>query len=445
MKRTLTLLVLLLAAHAAAAQEPVVRLTLDDAMARGLANSQRLAELRAREAGRRCGRGRSRRRHAALDRSPGWLHAHQSRRRVRHRAARSAAAHHLSGHPRQLSGRGLDLAVAALHRVGGAMRSSARRAPSGHASAEDVAAARSDLRLEITRAFWALVTAIEAEQVLARSLDSMAAHVSDLRSRLDQGLIPPNDVLSAEAQQSRQRVLSIEARTRARSAEADLRRLLGLETGRPCRTSLRRSTMPPVARVDARRAPGGSRAVRRPGTARACRAHGRGTRPRERPSPRRRARRSGSTAATTTPGRTRGSFRASDRVAGLLGRVGQRELARSGTAGGVAPTQAEAVAASRAVEARCRRFRPAGRLRSAAAVARARLEPRGHRCRRRRRPQRHRGASRRRRSVSRAGRRHQHAKCSTPDRAVLQAELDRTRALANARLAEARLDRAVGR
>ena len=51
MKRTLTLLVLLLTTRGTAAQEPVVRLTLDDAIARGLANSHRLAELQARKEG----------------------------------------------------------------------------------------------------------------------------------------------------------------------------------------------------------------------------------------------------------------------------------------------------------------------------------------------------------------------------------------------------------
>ena len=50
MTRTLTLLGVLLAS-AAAAQEPVLRLTLDEAVARGLANSHRLAELQARKAG----------------------------------------------------------------------------------------------------------------------------------------------------------------------------------------------------------------------------------------------------------------------------------------------------------------------------------------------------------------------------------------------------------
>src|SRR2546428_738493 len=82
-------------------------------------------------------------------------------------------------------------------------------------------AARADLRLEITGAYWALVTARETEAVLARSLEAIDAQVKDLRARLEQGLIPPNDLLSAQAQQSRQRRFAIEARNVRAVAEAD--------------------------------------------------------------------------------------------------------------------------------------------------------------------------------------------------------------------------------
>jgi outer membrane protein len=94
----------------------------------------------------------------------------------------------------------------------------------------DLEAARGDLRLEITRAYYAVVTAREAEVVLAHSLDAIDAHVRDVRARLASGLIPPNEVSSAEAQASRQRLLSIEAATQRAIAEADLRRLTGNPT-----------------------------------------------------------------------------------------------------------------------------------------------------------------------------------------------------------------------
>jgi outer membrane protein TolC len=61
-------------------------------------------------------------------------------------------------------------------------------------------------------------------------VSGIEAHVRDLRVRLEQGLIPPNDLLSAEAQQSRERLLAIEAANTRRIAEADIRHLLGLES-----------------------------------------------------------------------------------------------------------------------------------------------------------------------------------------------------------------------
>jgi outer membrane protein TolC len=65
--------------------------------------------------------------------------------------------------------------------------------------------------------------------VLGRSLEAVEAHVRDLRARLDQGLIPPSDVLTAEARRSQERLLLIEATNTRRVVEADMRRLLGLE------------------------------------------------------------------------------------------------------------------------------------------------------------------------------------------------------------------------
>ena len=97
------------------------------------------------------------------------------------------------------------------------------------AAGEDLEAARADLRLEITRAFWALVTAQETAVVLERSLASTGAHVRDLRNRLEQGLIPPNEVLTGETQLARERLLAIEAENARAIAEADLQRLLGID------------------------------------------------------------------------------------------------------------------------------------------------------------------------------------------------------------------------
>jgi OMF family outer membrane factor len=55
--------------------------------------------------------------------------------------------------------------------------------------------------------------------------------VRDVRHQLDAGLVPPNDVLTAQAQEARQRMLSIQSRVAREMAEADLARLVGLDPG----------------------------------------------------------------------------------------------------------------------------------------------------------------------------------------------------------------------
>lgn len=95
------------------------------------------------------------------------------------------------------------------------------------AVAADANAARSDLRLEVARAFWALVTARSSVGVLERALERAEAHAGDVRQRLSAGLVPPNEVASAEAQVARQRMLAIEARNQRDVASADLARLMG--------------------------------------------------------------------------------------------------------------------------------------------------------------------------------------------------------------------------
>lgn len=101
------------------------------------------------------------------------------------------------------------------------------------ASSDDLAAARADLRLEITRAYWALVTAGESLRVVAESVTRIDAHLQDVRNQLTAGLVPPNEVLSVEAQESRQRMLTIQARTTREVAEAELVRLIGAPPGTP--------------------------------------------------------------------------------------------------------------------------------------------------------------------------------------------------------------------
>jgi len=235
--RVLWFVVLLLgwaAAAGAAPQQPEgapLALTLDEAIARGLAESARLAELEGRRdaaAAAEAGRGAARLPLVALQ--GGYMRTNHVEefsvpqpgappRLLYPDVPDNYRARLDFQWPIYTAGR-----TDALERAARAERT---------AAGEDLAAARADLRVEIARAFWALVTAREAERVLDRSLASVDAHVLDLRNRLEQGLIPPNDVLSAEAQQAREQLLAIEAANTRGIAEAALRRLLGIDDFRP--------------------------------------------------------------------------------------------------------------------------------------------------------------------------------------------------------------------
>jgi outer membrane protein TolC len=231
MRRTLILAVLLFTPRVAAAQpaQPAVPLTLSEAIEAGLTHSHQLAELQARvdAAGFVVDERR------AADRPDVSLLGGYTR--TNHVEAFVIPT--TIGRPPQVvypdipdnyhSRLDLQWPIYSSGRVD-ALERAARAEKS--AAGEDLTAARADLRLEITRAFWALVTARETERVLARSLDAIDSQVRDLRSRLASGLIAPNDVSSAEAQASRQRVLAIEATNQRFVSDADLRRLTGIQT-----------------------------------------------------------------------------------------------------------------------------------------------------------------------------------------------------------------------
>jgi outer membrane protein len=204
-------------------------LTLDEAIAQGLANSHRLAELKARaEAADFAVEGRHDAYLPVVSLQGGYL-------RTNHVEEFSVIA---PGPSRQVVypdipdnyRTRLDLQWPIY--TGGRTDALIRAADAERtAVGKDLDAARADLRLEITRAFYAVLTARDTEDVLRRSLDAADAHLRDVRSRLASGLIPPNDVSSAEAQVSHERVLAVEASTLRGVAEADLQRLIGAPPG----------------------------------------------------------------------------------------------------------------------------------------------------------------------------------------------------------------------
>lgn len=138
---------------------------------------------------------------------------------------------------------------------GGRLQALERAARSEAKAADfDRGATRVDLRLDIARVYWGLVAAIASRDVLDHSLRQADAHVRDTENRLRSGLVPPNEVLSAEAQRARQRMLRVQAAAQCDVAEAALGRLVGLPPGvRPVPTSaLEPEVMevPPMDRFD---------------------------------------------------------------------------------------------------------------------------------------------------------------------------------------------------
>jgi outer membrane protein len=214
-------------AEPAHAQPPEMRLTLDDAVSRAVETSHRLAEGRARQEG---AEATVRVRHAA-DQPTVTVTGGYSR------------TNHVDvfGVPQpdgQLRVVYPDIPDNYRSRIEmqwpiytGGRTDALERAARAEAGASelDVRATRSDLRLEVVRAYWALVTATESVRVLQEALNRADAHLKDIRNQFDVGLIPPNDVLSVEAQRAREEMQLIEARNQREASATDLRRLTGLE------------------------------------------------------------------------------------------------------------------------------------------------------------------------------------------------------------------------
>ncbi len=207
------------------AQSPI-RLSLTDAIARGFENSHRLAEARAREDGAKAAATS-----ADLARKP-IVGASASYMRTNHVTEFSFPQPNgtrLVVYPdvpdNFMSRMSFQWPIYTSGRVDALERAAIAEA---HAAGADIETTRADLRLEIVRAYWAAVTAREAERVLEESTARAEQQLTDARQRFDVGLIPPNEVSSLEAQRSRERAQLIEATNIREGAIIELRRLIGV-------------------------------------------------------------------------------------------------------------------------------------------------------------------------------------------------------------------------
>jgi outer membrane protein len=229
-------LALVIATATASAQPPAraplpVRVTLDEAVARALATSHRLAELRARE---------------------GASQAVIEQRRLADWPSLSAQAGYMrTNHVPEFGVPAPDGTLNVFYPYvpdnyrtrldllwpiyTGGRSEALERAARAEASAatSDTASSRADLRLEVTRAFWALVTATESVRVVGESTKRLAAQRRDVQARYDAGFVAPSDVLSVQAQEARQQGALIEVGNIRDVARADLARLIGVPLDHP--------------------------------------------------------------------------------------------------------------------------------------------------------------------------------------------------------------------
>ncbi len=230
--RSTCLLCALLLAGPLAAQEPApaqaVHLTLDAATGRALDASHRLGELRARQEGARAAvEGRQAAGRPLVSVQAGYTrtnHVDAFGVGIPGRAFEIIYPDIPDNYRTRLD---LQWPIYTFGRTDALERLARAEAD---ATGKDVQAARADLKLETTRAFWAVVTARESVRVLEESVKRMDAALADVRNRQQVGLVPPNDVLSVQAQRSRQAMLRIQAQNQLDQVTADLARLVGLRT-----------------------------------------------------------------------------------------------------------------------------------------------------------------------------------------------------------------------
>lgn len=113
-------------------------------------------------------------------------------------------------------------------RVDGQLEAAAGEAA---AAVHDTESADADLVLEVTAAYWSLVTAQGAEGVLSEALSAFDAHLADARNRERLGLAARNEVLAVQVEHDRAELARLRAQSAADVAQANLARLLGLGEG----------------------------------------------------------------------------------------------------------------------------------------------------------------------------------------------------------------------
>ena len=224
-------LTILVTSRIAAQETPTLQLALEDALSRAVEASHRLAEARARETAAQAGIAvRESAERPTITASAGYTRTNH----VLPFSIPSPVGIPLLVYPDVPNNYTTRLEMRWPIYTGGRNDALERAA---RAEAEAVGAelltAQADLRLEATRAYWALVTARASLEVLKQGLARSEAHVNDANQRYTAGLVPPNEVTSAVAQMTRSQVLFFDAQTQRDITSAELARLIGVSPDQP--------------------------------------------------------------------------------------------------------------------------------------------------------------------------------------------------------------------
>jgi outer membrane protein TolC len=219
--------ILVAAALVAHAQDqPAVSLTVEEAVSRALATSQRLAESLAREEGAQAAiESRMAAERPTLSVSGGYTRTNHVDEFGVLQPTGALRVIYPDIPDNYYTRASIQWPIYTGGRTDALIRAAAAEA---RAAAAEVDVARADLRLEVIRAYWALVTATAAVRVLEEAVMRADEHLSAVRSRYDTGLIPPNEVSAVEAERSRQQLQLIEAQNLRSSALEEVRRLTGI-------------------------------------------------------------------------------------------------------------------------------------------------------------------------------------------------------------------------
>jgi outer membrane protein TolC len=95
-------------------------------------------------------------------------------------------------------------------------------------AALDLEKDRSEFIFAVKSAYWGLARAREIEKVIDETILQVAEHLKDVRAFFDQGLLTKNEVLRAELELSNAEILRIDARNAAEVALTALDNLIGL-------------------------------------------------------------------------------------------------------------------------------------------------------------------------------------------------------------------------